>query len=128
MAVFIEAGNADRQLQRLFPANLPKMTTDPPVDVFNVDLRALAPAGSPTWRYDGGLTAPANDCPNFTPVSTQAVTGNFPEAVHWYIYDKKMHLPRTLIDRFHALFPEGDSRQLKSLGARTIYTLQNPNE
>lgn len=128
IGVFIDAGNSDRELQRLFPSNLPKITTDPPVDVFNVDLRALVPAGNPTWRYEGGLTAPANDCPNFTPLSTQAVTGNFPEAVHWYVYDKKMHLPRSLIDRFHALFPEGDSRQLKALGERTIYTLQNANE
>jgi len=74
------------------------------------------------------LTAPANDCPGFKPLSTQAVTRDFPEAVHWYIYDKKMHLPRSLIDRFSALFPEGNSRQLKAVGARTIYTLQNSSE
>lgn len=123
VGVFIDAaGNSDRELQRLFPPDLPKSTTDPAVDVFGIDLRALVPAGSPTWRYDGGLTAPATDCPGFEPLSTQAVTGDFPEAVHWYIYDKKLHLPQNLIDRFGALFPGGNSRQLKALGERTIYT------
>jgi carbonic anhydrase len=123
---FIDAaGNSDTELQRIFPPNLPKSTADLPVDVFSVDLRALVPAGAPTWRYDGGLTAPAKDCATFTPLSTQAVTGDFPEAVHWYIYDKNLHLPRSSIDRFSALFPGGDSRALKALGERTIYTLHN---
>src|SRR5260370_20902033 len=51
--VFIDAGNSDKELQRLFPPGLPKVNTDPPVDVSNVDLRALLPSGSPTWRYEG---------------------------------------------------------------------------
>ena len=100
IGAFIDAGgNSDRELQRLFPPGLPKTTTDPPVVVPNVDLRALIPSGSPTWRYEGGLTAPADDCPNFTPLSTQAVTGDFPESVHWFTYDKKLQLPRSLLDR-----------------------------
>jgi len=79
IGVFIDAGgNSDRELQRLFPPGLPKKNTDDPVTVPGVDLRALLPAGSPTWRYDGGLTAPASDCPQFKPLSTQAVTGDFP--------------------------------------------------
>ncbi len=127
IGVFIDSGNSDRELQRLFPPDLPKRTGSA-VDVFGVDLRALIPAGGPTWSYEGGLTAPANDCPGFQPLSTQAVTGDFPEAVHWYVYDKKMHLPRNLIDRFNALFPEGNSRQLKALGKRTINILQNASE
>jgi carbonic anhydrase len=56
------------------------------------------------------------------------VTGDFSEAVHWYLYDKKMHLPRNLIDRFDALFPEKNSRQMKALGKRTINVLQNSSE
>jgi carbonic anhydrase len=93
------------------------------VDVPNVDLLALVPSGSPAWQYAGGLTAPADDCPNFAPLSTQAVTGNFPEAVQWFIYDKSLRLPRSLIDRFSALFPEGDSRDLKALNQRVIFSL-----
>jgi carbonic anhydrase len=121
IGVFIDAGNSDTELQRLFPPGLPKINTDPQVNVSSVDLRALVPTGSPSWRYEGGLTAPANDCPGFKPLSTQAVTGDFPEAVHWYIYDKTMHLPRSLIDRFNALFPEGNARGLKALAERKIY-------
>jgi carbonic anhydrase len=125
IGAFIEAaGNSDTELQRLFPAGLPKNTTDPAVEVPNVDLRALLPSGSPIWQYDGGLTAPANDCPNFPPLSTQAVTGDFPEAVHWFLYDKALHLPQISLDRYAALFPGGDSRSVKALGNRTI--LSNP--
>src|SRR4051794_40639533 len=78
VGVFVDTGNSDAELQRLFLVDLPRTTTDRAVEVFKVDLRALLPAGSPTWRYEGGLTAPAKDCPNFTPLSTQAVTGEFP--------------------------------------------------
>ena len=120
-------GNSDTELQRLFPPGLPKTSTDPEVVVPNVDLRDLVPSGSPTWQYAGGLTAPANDCPNFAPLSTQAVTGNFPEAVQWFIYDKNLQLPRSLVDRFSALFPEGDSRDLKALNQRMIFSL-NKNQ
>jgi carbonic anhydrase len=124
IGAFINAGgNSDTELQRLFPPGLPKTSADPKVNVFNVDLRALVPPGGPSWQYAGGLTAPANDCPNFAPLSTQAVTGNFPEAVQWFIYDKSLQLPRTLVDRFSALFPEGDSRDLKALNQRTIFSL-----
>jgi len=124
IGAFIDPGNSDTELQRMFPVNVPR-SIGTEVDVHNVDLRALVPAGSPTWRYDGGLTAPAKDCTTFTSLSTQAVTGDFPEAVHWYIYDQKLHLPQNLLDRFSALFPEGNARQLKALGQRTIYSLQN---
>ena len=129
IGAFIDAGgNANPELQRLFPPGLPKNSTDPVVDVPNVDLRALVPSGSPTWQYAGGLTAPADDCPNFAPLSTQAVTGNFPEAVQWFIYDKSLQLPRSLIDRFSALFPEGDSRDLKALNQRTIFSLNRNDD
>jgi carbonic anhydrase len=121
IGAFINAsGNSNSELQRLFPPGLPQTNLDPAVNVPNVDLRALVPSGNPTWEYEGGLTAPANDCPNFAPLSTQAVTGDFPEAVQWFIYSKDLQLPRSLIDRFNALFPDGDSRNLKALGDRQI--------
>jgi carbonic anhydrase len=129
IGAFINAGgNSDTELQRLFPPGLPKNSTEPAVNVANVDLRALLPSGSPTWQYAGGLTAPADDCPNFAPLSTQAVTGDFPEAVQWFVYDKSLQLPRNLIDRFTALFPEGDSRELKALNERTIFLLNRNSD
>lgn len=128
IGAFINAGgNSDTELQRLFPPGLPKTSMDPDVDVPNVDLRALVPSGSPAWQYAGGLTAPASDCPNFASLSTQAVTGNFPEVVQWFIYDKSLQLPKSLVDRFSALFPEGDSRDLKALNQRMIFSL-NKNQ
>jgi carbonic anhydrase len=128
IGAFINAGgNSDTELQQLFPPGLPKTSKDPDVDVPNVDLRALVPSGSPSWQYAGGLTAPASDCPNFGSLSTQAVTGNFPEVVQWFIYDKSLQLPKSLVDRFSALFPEGDSRDLKALNQRVIFSL-NKNQ
>ena len=128
LGALIDPGSSDKELQRLFPAGLPRTNTDPPAEISNVDLRAaLLPSGNPIWHYDGGLTAPANDCPAFEPLSTQAVTGNFPEAVHWYLYDKKLHLPQDLIDRFKSLFPDGNSRTVKALGDRKIYFFNRQN-
>jgi carbonic anhydrase len=124
IGAFIDAGgNANPELQRLFPPGLPKNSDDPKVFIPNVDLRALVPSGSPTWEYDGSLTAPAGDCPNFTLLSDQAVTGDFPEAVRFFIYSKKLHLPQRLIDRFNDLFPDGNERNLKALGDRQIFLL-----
>ena len=128
IGAFIDAGgNSNPELQRFFPANLPPNSTVDPIAVQNVDLRALVPSGSPTWEYAGGLTAPADDCKNFAPLSDQAVTGDFPEAVQWFIYSKSLHLPQSLIDRFNALFPDGDARSLKALGNRQVFVL-NKND
>lgn len=125
IGAFINAGgNSNTELQKLFPPDLPKTSFDGPAPVPAVDLSALVPSGSPDWEYEGGLTAPSNDCINFSPVGTQAVTGDFPEAVQWFIYSKQLQLPKTLMDRFSALFPEGDSRELKALNERTIFSLK----
>jgi carbonic anhydrase len=129
IGAFINAGgNSDPELERLFPPGLPKNSTEPAVSVPNVDLRALLPSGSPMWQYAGGLTAPADDCPNFAPLSTQAVTGDFPEAVQWFIYDNSLRLPRDLIDRFSVLFPEGDARDLKALNQRMVFSLNKDDD
>ena len=122
LGVFIEDGGVDRELQRLFPEGLPESKNDPAVDVFNVNLDALLPRKQATWRYEGGLTAPSNACPSFSPVSTQLVTGEFPEAVHWFVYNDSLRLPKRIIERFQELFPEGNSRNLKLIGERTVYS------
>src|SRR5215471_5367696 len=116
LGAFINAGgNSNTELQKLFPPGLPTISGTT-VPVSSVDLRALVPPGSPDWAYDGGLTAPADDCGTlWQTLSTQAVTGGFPEAVHWFIYSKALQLPKNLVDRFSALFPEGDARELKAL-------------
>ena len=124
IGAFINAGgNSNTELQKLFPQGLPATKFDGTVTIPTVDLRALIPSGGPAWEYEGGLTAPAGDCPNFEPISTQAVTGDFPEAVRWFIYSKALQLPQSLINRFSALFPEGDARELKALVNRQIFSL-----
>ena len=126
IGAFINAGgNSNTELQKLFPPGLPTTSFDGAVVVNNVDLDALLPSGSPDWEYEGGLTAPADDCKNvWTALSTQAVTGDFPEAVQWFIYSKQLQLPKIFVDRFSALFPEGDSRELKALVNRQIFSLK----
>jgi carbonic anhydrase len=125
IGVFINAGgNSNTELQKLFEPDLPTTSFAGKVDVPGVDLRSLVPSGSPTWEYEGGLTAPADDCSNFAPLSTQAVTGNFPEVVHWFLYSKELQLPKSLVERFSALFPEGDARDLKALVNRQVLLLQ----
>ena len=120
LGALIEQGGANRELQKLFPVGLPTHSGTA-VNVSNLDLDALLPKGQPTWRYEGSLTAPSNACPSFAPLSTQLVTGEFPEAVHWFLYGESLQLPKRLIDRFQDLFPEGNSRNLKLVGDRDIY-------
>jgi carbonic anhydrase len=82
-----------------------------------VNLHDLIPEGTYRWRYDGGLTAPtgsslcgAGVLPSIT---NQLITGNFPEAVHWYLYDKPLYLSRKQIRRFQEVFREGNARAIK---------------
>ena len=114
-----DAGN--HELSRLFEENLPHDKYDTPVVVNGVNLAALLPTGSPDWRYEGGLTAPSNACGSFEPLSTQLVTGELPEAVHWFVYKQVVPLAPVAITRFRELFEEGNSRPLKAIGDRKVY-------
>ena len=114
-----DAGN--HELARLFEENLPHDKYDTPVVVNGVNLAALLPTGSPDWRYEGGLTAPSNACGSFEPLSTQLVTGELPEAVHWFVYKQVVPLAPVAITRFRELFEEGNSRPLKAIGDRKVF-------
>ncbi len=46
-------------------------------------------------------------------VAQQLISGVFPEVVHWFLYDKPLHLSRDQIERFKRLFPEGNARAIK---------------
>lgn len=113
---FIEAEDGVTELAKLFPEGLPTDKDDTPVLVDNVNLAALLASGQPTWRYEGGLTAPSTACNWFGSATPQLISGEFPEAVHWFLYDKKS------IRRFEELFPEGNSRPLKEIGEREVYS------
>jgi carbonic anhydrase len=116
-----ESPAANAELSKLFTAGtLPADKNQPTLQV-TLDLSKILPVGQPTWRYEGGLTAPASACSSFEPLSTQLVTGEFPEAVHWFLYSKKLYLNKPAIDKFRALFPEGNARALKDAGDRKVY-------
>lgn len=120
VGAFIEEseGEASPALQALFRdmEEIPHDNTTAPLHGFT-NLHDLLPEGSYRWRYEGGLTAPAGAslCGSgvLPSVTNQLITGNFPEAVHWYLYDKPLYLSRKQIRRFHEVFAEGNARAVK---------------
>ena len=118
VGAFIEEGRPTPALEQFFSSltSIPHDNTTPAVLEF-VNVRDLLPQGSYAWRYDGGLTAPAGAglCgPGVLPsVTNQLITGNFPEVVHWFLYDRPLYLSREQIQRFAKVFPDGNARSLK---------------
>jgi len=115
------AAGGGHELDRLFEGELPRSKSDPAAFVDRVNLAALLPAGAPEMRYEGGLTAPSNACPSFAPLSTQLVTGEFPEAVHWFLYQTPEVASRDAVTKFREIFEEGNARALKSVNGRHVY-------
>ena len=125
LGAFIEEGTPDPELGRFIDAlgsQLPASSADKPQWV-RANLQALLPGDKYKWRYEGGLTAPAGaslcggvipeSIPGGGTVAQQLISGVFPEVVHWYLYDKPLHLSRQQIARFKLLFPEGNARAIK---------------
>ena len=124
LGAFIVEGLPDPEIAKFFDTlgSLPKKQTDQAKYV-RANLSALLPAGKYTWRYEGGLTAPAGAglCGGILPesipgggtVAQQLVSGVFPEVVHWFLYDKPLRLSADQIRRFKELFPEGNARAIK---------------
>jgi carbonic anhydrase len=125
LGAFIVEGVPDAELGKFFDAlgsHLPTSTADKARSV-KVDLSGLLPADKYKFRYEGGLTAPAGEglcgfvipesIPGGGTVAQQLISGVFPEVVHWFLYDKPLHLSSEQIARFKELFPEGNSRAIK---------------
>ena len=75
-----------------------------------------------TFRYPGGLTAPAFFS-GFTPsLAEQIDTDIFPEIVLFVIVDEPMVLSSEQVDAFRALFPEpgGNARKTYALDGRRV--------
>jgi carbonic anhydrase len=127
IGAFIVPGNADREIQKVFaPSVLPVDSSSPPVTV-SLDLSELLPAGEASWRYLGGLTTPSTTC-NTATLEFQLRSDVFPEIVRWYVLQNLLHLPMGAIDKFRALFEEGDSRPTQELNRRPIFRDQKQNE
>jgi carbonic anhydrase len=127
IGAFIAPGNADPELQKIFaPPVLPVDNTSPPVTVVNVDLRKLLPDGQASWRYLGGLTAPTTTC-TATTLVYQLTSDVFPEIVRWYVLQNAVHLPIEDMDKFHALFEDGNARPVQNLNGRPVFRDQKQN-
>jgi len=51
----------------------------------------------------------------------------FPEIVRWYVLQDVVHLPITDMDKFHALFEEGNARPVQNLNGRPVFRDQKQN-
>lgn len=115
IGAFMNPGNG-KELDKLFQGNTLPVAT-------SIDLSTLLPVQpSGYYHYDGSNAAPNTDCtwPEGGKVQ-QLVTGNFPEAVNWYVLSDVLHLSSGSIAKLRGLFPDGNVRAVKPLNSRTIY-------
>jgi carbonic anhydrase len=125
IGVFIVPGNADREIQKIFAPPLPVDYSSLPVFVA-LNLGELLPDGAASWRYLGGLSTPELECNTATRVE-QLSSDIFPEIVRWYVLQNVMHLPIDDMDKFHALFEEGNARPVQNLNGRPVFRDQKQN-
>jgi carbonic anhydrase len=127
IGVFIAPGNADPELQKIFaPPVLPVDSSSLPVTVVNLNLRKLVPDGQASWRYLGGLSTPSKTC-NSASLVFQLTNNIFPEIVRWYVLQDVVHLPIDDMDKFHALFEDGNARPVQPLNGRPVFRDQKQN-
>jgi carbonic anhydrase len=91
-----------------------------------LNLGELIPDGAASWRYLGGLTTPETDC-NAVKRVDQLRTDIFPEIVRWDVLQNTLHLPIDDMDKFHALFEEGNARPVQNLNGRPVFRDQKQN-
>ena len=126
IGVFIVPGNADREIQEVFaPPFLPVDSSSTPIPV-NLNLSKLIPDGAASWRYLGGLSTPETTC-NTATLVYQLSSDIFPEIVRWYVLQNVLHLPIDDMDKYHALFEEGDARPVQNLNGRPVFRDQKQN-
>ncbi len=139
VGAFIDEGIPDAELGKFFDAFNAQATNNPEggAQFVRANLGTVLPAVSFTWRYEGGLTAPSGSglcgvtipesIPGGGTVAQQLISGVFPEVVHWYLYEKPLHLSSDQIRRFMALFPEGNSRALKENSSKVYESAVVPS-
>jgi carbonic anhydrase len=92
---------------------------------------------APSYRYTGGLTAPAplsnlatgGSCTTTTGAygnaGNQIATGVLPEVVSWVLFKQPIYLSPTQVAKFQALFKDGDARAIQLLNGRPVYSTGN---
>ena len=91
-----------------------------------LNLGELIPDGAASWRYLGGCPRPRKLAMTATLVF-QLSSDVFPEIVRWYVLQDVLHLPIDLMDKFHALFEEGNARPVQNLNGRPVFRDQKQN-
>jgi carbonic anhydrase len=119
VGAWIVEGRADPELAKIF-SQLPAPNTTITVPDFN--LARVFPDMKGTFRYPGGLTAPAFIA-GYTPsLAEQIDTDIFPEIVLWIVVDEPIVLSEDQISAFRALFPEpiGNHRETQPIAGRRV--------
>jgi carbonic anhydrase len=101
VGVFIGQGGGNEDLNRIFRA-LPQECAGG-IPVPNVDLDNLLPRRRSSFRYPGSLT-----------------TAPFTEGVSWVVLPAPIRLNKPGVERYRALFPQGNSREVQPLNGRVV--------
>jgi carbonic anhydrase len=118
----IEQGSANEELEKIFGPGVPLPGPGQsygPVSITVSNILRGFPATTSSYRYAGSLTAPA-EIENCIPPSgprnpNQLGIGLLPEVVSWVLLTHPLTLSHEQIERFEALFPEGNSRAPQDL-------------
>jgi carbonic anhydrase len=101
VGVFIQHGGGNDDLNRIFQV-LPQECAGN-VSVPEVDLDDLLPRDRSSFRYPGSLT-----------------TSPFTEGVSWVVLPAPIRLNKSGIERYRALFPHGNSREVQPLNGGVV--------
>ncbi|HEY3263388.1 MAG TPA: carbonic anhydrase family protein [Pseudonocardiaceae bacterium] len=101
VGVFIREGHGKDSLNRIFQ-QLPQECAGT-VPVPGIDLDELLPGNRSSFRYSGSLT-----------------TSPFTEGVSWVVLPAPIRLGESGIERYRALFPDGNSREVQPRDGRIV--------
>jgi carbonic anhydrase len=101
VGVFVRQGDGNEDLNRIFRI-LPQECAGS-ISVPKIDLNDLLPRNRSSFRYPGSLT-----------------TAPFAEGVSWIVLPAPIRLNKAGIERYRALFPHGNSREVQPLNGRVV--------
>ncbi|NGN95197.1 carbonic anhydrase family protein [Nocardioides sp. KC13] len=107
VGVWVTPGPTNRTLGHLYDHLVSECTADDPVG--HIDVGALLPRRHTSYRYDGSLT-----------------TAPYTEGVQWVMLTDPITASPRQIDRFRAMFPTGNRRDVQDLNGRVVRTDRGP--
>ncbi len=102
VGVWMEVDERHSELDKIF-ADLPE--AGQAVLVKDFKLRRLLPEDRESFRYQGSLTTPP-----------------FTEGVQWIVLEEPLEVSEEQVEALMALFPDGNSREVQPVNARTVLT------